>query len=144
MIRNPSEELLLTADKLDQIAQNGKFSQVEKPLNFLKKAAEEVHKAWSGSNLGYHANVYYRDFAPPPANVHFSPEWGLYGSLVQDTKGDWEEYSWDNIEATIYKMAGNPDLTEIKTLSSQADETFENEKLNILCPPNCEPFQPRG
>jgi hypothetical protein len=127
-----SEDLLLTADKLDRIFESGESSQVEKPLELLKKTAEEIHKAWSGSCLGYHANVYYKDFTPPPAGAHFSPEWGLHSNIAGDTLGDWVEYPSDHIETTIHERAGNPDLTQIKTLSSQAEETFESEKSNIL------------
>ncbi len=38
----------------------------------------------------YHALVYYRDYAPPPAGEQFNREWGLSGfGMIGDTPGGW-------------------------------------------------------
>jgi hypothetical protein len=55
----------------------------------LRKACEHAKLAWSGSNLGYHATVYYEGIQPKPPNVQFSAEWGLLDRL------EWNNQIWD-------------------------------------------------
>jgi hypothetical protein len=50
---------------------------LQKSLSALRKAGHEAKRAWSGSNLGYHATIYYVDLQPAPPDAQFSPEWGL-------------------------------------------------------------------
>ena len=47
------------------------------PIEALRKSAKNAARAWSGSNIGYHAVVYYEDLQPTPPGVQFSGEWGL-------------------------------------------------------------------
>jgi len=49
-------------------------------LDRLEDAAEEIFHAWSGSNLGYQAEVYYENLKRPPSGAFFSLEWGFNGS----------------------------------------------------------------
>lgn len=52
-----------------------------KDLDILENVIHEFGKSWSGSNIGFHANIYYKDFSIPPANANFSIEWGTLESL---------------------------------------------------------------
>jgi predicted nucleotide-binding protein len=80
------------------------------PLVALETAAESVGRAWSGSNLGYQANVYYKNFQVPPPGAAFSREWGFIG-MLQGTTGEWESFTVEQVTARIEKEAGNPDLS---------------------------------
>ncbi len=80
------------------------------PLAALQDAAERVGKAWSKSNLGYQANVYYRDFQVPPPGAIFSREWGFLGRS-QGTTGDWHIYQPEQVVAHIERLADNPSLS---------------------------------
>lgn len=84
-----SDELLEIADKLESIKARFDASEVKGSIARLNDAAEQAGKAWSGSWLGYHSRVYYRDLQPPPSGARFSQEWGLMNtSFIQDTIGD--------------------------------------------------------
>lgn len=89
-------------------------------LTVLEDAAEAVAKAWSGSSLGYHADVYYaRPHSPPPGD-HFSSEWGLMESFAPGTSGDWREHDHDEVKAAVREAAGNPDLSMQKPMHNAA------------------------
>ena len=61
----------------------------------LINAANIFGKSWSGSWLGYHSRVYYRDFEVPPQGDYFTKEWGLLDT-IDGSMGDWVEYNFDD------------------------------------------------
>lgn len=128
----PHDELLQFADRLDRLAERGKEAPICEPLNELEEAATEVGKAWSGSWIGYHANVYYADLAPPPPGVHFSSEWGLRNPHATRRQSDWQEFDSDELESAIHKAADDPDLNAARRLTEEANTTFGNDKSEIL------------
>jgi hypothetical protein len=91
-------------------------------LRRLEEAAHQFGDAWSGSSLGYHAHVYYRDFAPPPPGARFSSKWGSIQPFRGGTTGDWVEYKHDDVLKLICRRAGDPDLS---TIERQADEASQ-------------------
>ena len=95
------EELLDIADRMAQLAESGQQPEIQRPLKSLKQAAEEIGRAWSGSWLGHHANVYYSDLQSPPPGAHFSPEWGLENAFGQGTSGDWLEFDVNQVKDAI-------------------------------------------
>lgn len=119
-----SVELFDLADRLEVAADDFK-SKYSGMLKTLTNAAAKVQKSWSGSNMGYHAHVYYGDLTEPPPGARFSTEWGLMDMSLSSmgSNGDWREYSPDSVKNAIYERAGSPDLSETKEASS---------KLNIL------------
>lgn len=75
------------AEKLDEAANS--FELRFKPqLKMILDAAGTIHEAWSGSNLGYQANVYYDGFRKRPAGACFSVMYGFEDSILSDTVGD--------------------------------------------------------
>ena len=64
--------------------------------------------------MGYHANIYYADFKPPPPKAHFSPEWGLDCSIGMGTVGDWVEMSPEQVQNHMMELANNPDVESLK------------------------------
>lgn len=102
-------------------------------LDNLEKAVYEVGKSWSGSFIGYHANVYYKDFICPPAKAHFSVEWGLdHSSHIQGTVGDWQRYTSEDIENEILNRENIIDLTNLMMISKKTSDFFEDKKTEIL------------
>ncbi|MFC1885852.1 hypothetical protein ACFLZM_02195, partial [Thermodesulfobacteriota bacterium] len=62
-------------------------------LDKVIRVAEEVGKSWSGSALGYHSRVYYKNLVPVPPGARFNKEWGFKDSWpINDTVGDWVEF----------------------------------------------------
>jgi len=130
---DPHDELLEIADRLTDLSQKATASDVRGPLERLEEAATRVGKAWSGSCLGYHARVYYKDLKPPPPGAHFSPEWGLEESYpIEDTTGDWVEYDPEHVETAIREIAGNPDVVPARELAASADALLRSSKPDVL------------
>lgn len=127
------EELLEIAERLDEAAKCADAPDIADPLRNLESAATDVGKAWSGSTLGYHARVYYRNLKPAPPGHHFSPEWGLQDSWpIAATTGDWVEHDPADIERTIRELAGNPDLSPARGLAAHAEALFGASKPEVL------------
>ena len=128
------DELLGIARDLEQLAARGGEPEVRGPLDQLKQSAEAVGKAWSGSWLGYHANVYYANLRTPPPGAHFSPEWGLGKTafVPNSTTGDWVEFDPDQVRTFIYQQAGNPDISPAMDLSGRIRAEFPKQKSNLL------------
>jgi hypothetical protein len=127
------EELLKIPDKIEFYAQKAQEDEITKPLSKLEDVANNVGKSWSGSWLGYHANIYYNNLEVPPAGAHFSQEWGmekLFGG--GGTTGDWREYKKDDLIKFIHALADNPDLTPARELSQKAETAFDEEKHEVL------------
>lgn len=106
------------------------YSGVESLLEAQNKAG----KAWSGSWIGYHSNIYYENLEVPHPGHHFSSEWGLQGRHGQGTNGPWLEYEFDGIYETIVDMAGNPDLSQIERFCAEGDALFKSvkEELDVI------------
>jgi hypothetical protein len=126
-------ELLAIADQLEQLASRGDAPVIMEPLEALKEAANTVGKAWGGSWMGYHANVYYSGLKPPPPGAHFSQEWGLMRTVADlGSHGDWFEYDSDVVKEQIYKSASNPDLGPVQELADKTAPKFEENKSDLL------------
>ena len=103
-------------------------------LQQLMACAKELQQSWSGSNLGYHAYVYYEGLVPKPPGAQFSREWGLmdmsytsFGSI-----GHWREYSSETIKNAIRSKAGDPDLSDSRHDSVALSESAEDCRSEII------------
>ncbi|HCO96244.1 MAG TPA: hypothetical protein DIU00_20275 [Phycisphaerales bacterium] len=102
-------------------------------LDKLLNTAKELGKSWSGSWLGYHSRIYYKDFKPVPPGACFSIEWGTKETFaVQGTVGEWREYEFDGVVDVIHEVAGNPDIKMYESSSQEAKECFEESKSQLL------------
>lgn len=127
------EELFKIADRLQAASESEALVEQEEALEALAGAAINAGRAFSGSWLGYHANVYYRDLATPPPGAHFSQEWGLKkmpGSSL-GSRGEWVEIPFEEVIEKIRDEAGNPDLTAISQVAVEADDIFNTAKSEI-------------
>ena len=77
---NIPDELFQLANTAAAQREKVRAPDLQRPLSALRNACERAKRAWSGSNLGYHATVYFAGLEPP--SVEFNPEWGLMGSLA--------------------------------------------------------------
>jgi hypothetical protein len=113
-------ELIDLADELDRNVSKFDESPFQSSVKKLRDTAVAFGDSWSGSNLGYHATVYYGDFQPPSPGAHFSVERGIeevFGTSL-GSRGDWREYNCGDVKRLIFDDAGNPDLAE---LTKQSD-----------------------
>lgn len=128
----PHEELIAMADAMDELFERARQPDVQEPLERLENAANEVGKSFSGSWLGYHANVYYKELQPPPPEAYFSLRHGLRPRVRSQTTGEWMRFDPDRVEAAIYARASDPDLTPAERLRGEAVREFDTWKLNVL------------
>ena len=128
-----AEEIFSLVSRLTAISESCKTTNITAPISAIEKAAEKASKSWSGSWLGYHSTVYYVGLQQPPPGARFSQEWGLKNlTFIQETIGEWVEYTFDQVYEAIQEMAGNPDLEPIKELAKKASEVFEDCHHEIL------------
>ncbi len=128
-----SMELLELADELATAATAFQAEHNSK-LKSLIDAATEIHKSWSGSNLGYHSCVYYEGLAPRPPGAQFSAEWGLKDMSLTSmgSVGNWIEYPADMVKDMIYAQADRPDLTDAKEASAALAKMVRGARDQIL------------
>lgn len=122
-----SHELKIIADALSAY-QETDTEAVDEIFN----VADGLNKSFSGSWLGYHSRVYYENFQTPPAGAVFSPEWGLMGSLYQESVGDWCEYAYDDVIKYINKKSKNPSANIYDKAASEVAEEFDELKSQAL------------
>ena len=130
----PHEELLKISERLAAHATLGLETEITEPIQALINAVNKISKAFSGSWVGYHANVYYDGLNPPPPGAHFSQEWGLkeVGLPHLESKGNWREYNPDEVKDAIYQVSGNSDLEPIHKLAEKSKPIFEEAQSDIL------------
>jgi hypothetical protein len=127
-----SDELIEIGEQLDSIRAKFDSTEVTVSLQRLEDAAGKVGKSWSGSWLGYHSRIYYRNFQSPRPGAHFSQEWGPMHYFTDGTSGDWEGYDYDSVRNIVHEIAGNPDLAAVRKLDESARSSIENKRLEIL------------
>lgn len=126
------DELFEISEQLRSIQAKFDSAEVKAPLEKLEEEAKKIGRAWSGSWLGYHSRVYYRDFQSPPPGAHFSQEWGLMHYFTDGTTGDWREYAYDYVRKAIHDLAGNPNLDAARILAETTRDDIEDKRVEIL------------
>jgi predicted nucleotide-binding protein len=119
-------------EKLHALVESADTAAFVEPIGRLEQSAETVAKAWSGSWLGYHSRVYYKNLQPPPPGAHFSSEWGLMDAFSMGSTGDWEEHDFDKVRETIERKAGKPDLTAVREVVKTAQRLLDDSREEIL------------
>jgi predicted nucleotide-binding protein len=115
-------DLRKQAASLREMAALGHSEEISEPLRQLEHQANRVGKAWSGSNLGYHSQVYYSDLKPPPPGAHFDREWGLMDMEMSfhGSTGHWQEYEADRVIGLIEAQAAISDMSAIEKAGADA------------------------
>ncbi len=100
-------------------------------LKYLSESEQRFAKAWSGSNLGFHSCVYYKDFQPPPPGAHFSAEWGLERRF-HGTTGEWVEFQRDEVLMRIRGSVGDRYLPRLKRAANTVGRLLDDAKANVV------------
>lgn len=126
------DRIRVVGEEMTALEREGQTPEFNDPIEALKSAAERVGKAWSGSWMGYQANVYYRNLSPTPPGAKFSQEWGLHDRFSNDTVGTWEEFNADDVQAEIQRIAGNPDMASLLRTATDAGERGMEAKATLV------------
>ena len=123
-MRKELEQIKKIAEKLKtEYAQSCK-SLTDKS-NKLIESCNKVDKSWSQSFVGYHGQLYFRNFDTPEHRERFSSEWGgINGIPAGWVKKDAEEVK-SKIESNISAYFSIDDLEkEEATLKEKAEESL--------------------
>ncbi len=63
----------------------------------LSDVIKRIEESWSGSWIGFHASLYYRDYKKPTWDESFNSEWGSINGIPES----WEEKSYGDISSFI-------------------------------------------
>jgi len=128
-----SESLSRLAESFDALGKKVGTKEARQSLESLNAAVTRAAAAFCGSWIGYHSRVYYAGLNPPPAGAHFSPEWGLMQMhFSQDTRGDWREYTFDDIYDALTKQVDKPNIEDLIALANQIDEKLTPLREELL------------
>lgn len=116
------EELESIGEELGKLADTISVPDLKLQLEKLNSAVHAAHAAWSKSNIGYHARVYYRDFTSPPPGDMFSQEWGL------NSGGEWAMLSEDEARTAILANGDGIDVVELQNESDTVREAVFGKK----------------
>ena len=126
------QELILIAEELNELAERGQQEGVQHPLGQLKKSASEIGNSWSRSWIGYQSRVYYSNFQPPPREAYFDLKRGLSDLFFEGSRGDWIEYSRDEVIGRIIKQAESPDTGPAFALKDEASRAIQKHRMTLL------------
>lgn len=111
--------------------------KIQKPITSLEKNINKIGKCFSGSWLGYHAYVYYKDLKLPPAGAHFSQDWGIdnvlgISMLNMGTRGEWVEYRPEEIKHYLLDISKCENIDDIKKMTKPILNEVENNKRKFI------------
>jgi hypothetical protein len=94
-------------------------------LNSIRDIVSELDDASSGSWIGFHANLYYKDFnVPPNWQYKFDSEWGSINGIPDY----WEEKNYKDIERYVLNKEPKVDIVKFETEVNEL--THEAKQLN--------------
>lgn len=133
---DPAKELYLLSDSIGDAMANFEAVSSRSDLVKVMEVCSAVQDAWSGSNLGYHANVYYDGLRPPPAGAHFSPEWGFEITYFgAETDPGFKEYQSAYVMREISRRANGVSIENFEAPARELTRQFEayqRDAISIL------------
>ena len=128
-----ADELFETADAAAGLLARVRDDRLRAPLQAIRKACEEAQRAWCGSNIGYHACVYFAGLQPHPPEAQFSAEWGLMDRWpTHQPHPGWRIMDRQTVIGELLSRAGNPDLDVITADLAPFQERFSSLKERTI------------
>lgn len=92
-----------------------------------------VSRSASNSWLGYHANVYYKNFKIPAPGDHFDPGWGLRRAMFDSgTSTQWREYDFDDVENEIMRISEKPNVNALEVRAHEVASIFNARRSSLV------------
>jgi hypothetical protein len=93
---------LLATVRQHEEALRGSLAQLTANAAALNRAAIEIERSSSGSNFGYHGELYYGDFQRPPIDERFNVEWGGIDGIPPR----WNARTKEEVKQRIESLSG--------------------------------------
>jgi predicted nucleotide-binding protein len=130
---NPVEELSQITEAAAKLRARLRDRALQEPIGALRDVCRQIGRAWSGSNLGYHATVYFADLASKPPEAQFSSEWGLEGRWpVHQPHPGWRMMDREAVIDEIISRAGGADPRKLDIELAPIRHDFVNLKENAV------------
>ena len=124
-----TEELFSISEAASAALADLQKAEIQQPLARLEQVCKEAKRAWSGSNLGYHADVYWDGLEAQSPIGQFNPEWGLMDRWPAHTPArEWRVMDPGDVRKTLLSRAGDPDIASIDASIEAAQERFSDLK----------------
>jgi predicted nucleotide-binding protein len=128
-----AEELFEVADVAAEALARIRSDKLRVPLQALRKVCEDAKRSWCGSNIGYHASVYFMGLQPHPPEAQFSAEWGLMDRWpTHQPHPGWHIMDQQAVIDELLSRAGSPDLDAITADLAPLQETFSSLKERAI------------
>ena len=131
-MNSPTVDLLQWRDKLHRYAADYEESPDKAKLEAIWEKAMTIGKSSSRSWMGYHANVYYQDFAVPPTGNHFDVEHGTRSTAFGIPNRNWIERSEHDVRDLIVGEGGEDALRDVAARGAQGLELLASAKADVL------------
>jgi hypothetical protein len=130
---NAAFELSQLADAIAAARTRSQSRSIQEPLQALRGVCEEFGRAWSGSNIGYHATTYYRDFRAKPPHVQFSSEWGLMDRWpTHEPDRGWEMMDYKAVSDEILARAGKDIVKAAEAELAPIQKAFVSLRESVI------------
>ncbi len=131
-----SQELFELGNAISETLKRARDESLVKPLKSLDETCDTAARAWSGSNIGYHATVYFTGLVPKPAGIQFSPEWGLMDRWpTHQPAPGWVIMDNQTVVSELVARANISDLTKIEQTMTELREslvTLKEQAVSML------------
>ena len=128
-----ADDLLRIEDEAGAALSRLRDTKLQASLTAIGDISEQAKRAWSGSNIGYHAAVYFAGLQPAPPGVQFSPEWGLEDIWpTHQPHPGWQIMDGEAVRSELISRAGNPDTKAIGETLGSLRETFSALKERAI------------
>ena len=122
------QELIDIRMEVEHELQIAESSSARAILVSLEESAFEIGRAWSGSWIGDHANLYYKDFQPPPPDKEFDQQ---SGKFLRDQPA-WIKYSEEEVQSRIHDSIDANKVERATGIAKSCQVTFESTKSDVL------------
>lgn len=118
------DDIKSSAVELENLLKKYKPS-FEKISDNIIKICDQLEKSWSGSWIGYHANLYFKDYTAPLPRESFSIEWGGINGYDPGWQPRGLDDVWDHI---INKSTKKFDIDDIDKKLTELQESATSLK----------------
>jgi hypothetical protein len=131
LVSNHETELIDARKRLLQFADEYDATPEISILNERWQRAKEIGKSASGSWVGYHANVYYKDFKAPPAGEYFDIENGTGGTYYSGLDPNWVEHTGQDVFDQLLDQSGKKALDVAEQSAEKGLALLKSVKADV-------------